>query len=146
TEFKLPVEYANKTNWLHFLGINYRANVWLNGQKVDDAKDVAGMFRTFEFNVSKLLRAGESNALALEVFAPEKNDLAMTWVDWNPTPPDKDMGIWKEVFLTSNGPVALRNPFINSTLESEYTAASLTITAELRNDTKQDVKGVFHAQ
>jgi len=146
TEFKLPVEYANKSNWLHFLGINYRANVWLNGQKVADAKDVAGMFRTFEFNVSKLLRAGEVNALALEVFAPEKNDLAMTWVDWNPTPPDKDMGIWKEVFLTSNGPVALRNPFINSTLEAEYTAASLTISAELRNDTKQDVKGVFHAR
>ncbi len=146
TEFKLPAEYANTTNWLHFLGINYRANLWLNGQKVADAKDVAGMFRTFEFNVSKYLRAGEVNALAVEVFAPEKNDLALTWVDWNPTPPDKDMGIWKEVFLTSSGPVALRNPFVSSTLDSEYKTASLRVSAELRNDTNHEVQGVLRAE
>src|SRR6202521_4181947 len=108
TEFTVPAGKENKTNWLHFLGINYRANVWLNGQKVADAADVAGMFRTFEFNVSKFLRAGTQNALAVEVFAPHKNDLAMTWVDWNPTPPDKDMGIWKEVLLTSNDEVSVQ--------------------------------------
>src|ERR1700736_5764707 len=49
TEFALPAEYGQKMKWLHFLGINYRANVWINGQKVADAKEVAGTFETFEF-------------------------------------------------------------------------------------------------
>src|SRR6266849_2468011 len=51
TEFTLPADRERKTKWLHFLGINYRANVWLNGQKIADANDVAGTFATFEFNV-----------------------------------------------------------------------------------------------
>jgi len=146
TEFSLPAGKQNKTNWLHFLGINYRANVWLNGQKVADAADVAGMFRTFEFNVSKFLLAGAQNALAVEVFAPAKNDLAMTWVDWNPTPPDKDMGIWKEVFLTSNDEVSVRNPFVSSALDSEYKTAALTVSADLRNDSNRPVQGTLRAE
>src|ERR1700681_421978 len=107
TEFTLPADYERKVAWLHFLGINYRANVWLNGEKIADAKDVAGTFATFEFNVTKSLRPGAINALAVEAFAPGKNDLGITWVDWNPTPPDKDMGLWKEVFLRSTGDVSL---------------------------------------
>src|SRR6266404_2769420 len=75
TEFSLPSDHEGATKWLHLLGINYRANVWLNGQKIADASDVAGTFATFEFNVSKALHAGTANALAVEVFAPSKNDL-----------------------------------------------------------------------
>src|SRR5450432_3882891 len=30
TEFKAPAGAAGKTDWLHFNGINYRANIWLN--------------------------------------------------------------------------------------------------------------------
>jgi len=146
TEFALPADYNQKTNWLHFLGINYRANVWLNGQRVADAADVVGMFRTFEFNVSKFLHPSAPNALAVEVFAPGKNDLAMTWVDWNPTPPDKDMGIWKEVFLSSNGEVSVRNPFVSSALDSEYQTAALTVSADLRNDSNRAVQGTLRAQ
>src|ERR1700720_2828722 len=56
TEFSPPAEAEHRTNWLDFLGINYRANVWLNGQKIADANDVAGTLATFEFNVSKALR------------------------------------------------------------------------------------------
>src|SRR5260370_19972 len=133
-------------NWLHFLGMNYRANVWVSGQKVADAADVAGMFRTFEFNVSKFLHPGSPNALAVEVFAPGKNDLAMTWVDWNPTPPDKDMGIWKEVFLTSSDEVSVRNPFVHPTLNSDYKTAALTVSADLRNDSNHKETGVLHVE
>jgi exo-1,4-beta-D-glucosaminidase len=146
TEFTLPAEDEKKTNWLHFLGINYRANVWINGQKAADATDVAGMFRTFEFNVSKFLHAGKPNSIAVEVFAPGKNDLGMTWVDWNPTPPDKNMGIWKEVFLTSSAEVSLRNPFVSSTLDPEYKTAVLTISTDLRNDSNHPVKGTLRAE
>jgi exo-1,4-beta-D-glucosaminidase len=146
TEFTLPAGYDLKAAWLHFLGINYRANVWLNGQKIADANDVAGTFATFEFNVSKSLHSGGPNALAVEVSAPGKNDLGITWVDWNPTPADKDMGIWKEVFLTTSGEVSLRNPFVSSKLESDYKAAALTISADLRNASDHPVNGVLHAE
>src|ERR1700682_5545848 len=146
TEFSLPAEGEHKTNWLDFLGINYRANVWLNGQKIADANDVAGTFATFEFNVSKFLRPDKANALAVEVSAPGKNDLGITWVDWNPSPPDKDMGIWKEVFLRSSGEVAVRNPFVASKLDAEYKTAELTISGEVRNVSNEAVKGVLRAE
>src|SRR6267143_7074263 len=132
--------------WLHFPGINYRANVWVNGKKIADAKDVAGTFRIFEFDVTSALNTNGQNAVALEIFAPEKNDLGITWVDWNPTPPDKEMGIWKEVTLTSNGPVALRNPFVKSKFGAEYKTAELALSADLRNQTEKTVKGALVAE
>ena len=145
TEFPAPAG-SEKNVWLNFLGINYRANIWVNGQKIADTNDVAGTYRAYDFNISKFLKLGATNALALEVFAPEKGDLGITWVDWNPTPPDKNMGIWKEVFLTFSGPVAVRNPFVASKLDADYKSAQLTISAELRNASKDAVKGVLHAE
>ncbi|MGB9432831.1 MAG: beta galactosidase jelly roll domain-containing protein, partial [Candidatus Acidiferrum sp.] len=102
TEFATPSS-SKPTAWLHLLGINYRANVWLNGKKVADRAEVAGAYREFELRVENALKRGDTNALALEIFAPEKWDLGITWVDLNPTPPDKDMGIWREVFLSDTG-------------------------------------------
>jgi exo-1,4-beta-D-glucosaminidase len=145
-EFTLRPPFAGNYFWLHFPGINYRANVWVNGKKIADAKDVAGTFRIFEFDVTSALNTNGQNAVALEIFAPEKNDLGITWVDWNPTPPDKDMGIWKEVTLTSNGPVALRNPFVKSKFGAEYKTAELTLSANLRNQTEKTVKGALVAE
>jgi exo-1,4-beta-D-glucosaminidase len=145
TEFALPAEFEQRVKWLHFLGINYRANVWVNGQKVGDQKQVAGTFRTFEFNVSKALHGGK-NAIALEIFAPQKNDLGITWVDWNPTPADKDLGIWKEVFVTTSGDVTLRNAFVTSKLDADLKAAALTVSADLRNVSNHSVSGVLRVQ
>jgi len=146
TEFMAPAGTGGDVEWLNFLGINYRANIWINGKKVADANDVAGTYRAYEFNVSKFLQPGKANALALEIFAPGKNDLGITWVDWNPTPPDKDMGIWKEVFLRTSGPVAVRNPFVASKLDADYKGAELTVSAELRNVSSEPVQGVLRAQ
>jgi len=145
TEFASPAEYANRAIWLHFLGINYRANIWLNGKQLADRNEVAGAYRAYEFRISELLNKSGKNALAVEVFAPEKNDLGLTWVDWNPTPPDKDTGIWREVFLTSSGDVILRHPFVSSKLDSAYNSAALTLSAELRNTTDHPVKATLHA-
>ena len=146
TEFRLPADANLPITWLHFDGINYRANVWLNGEKIGDARDVAGMMRLFEFEVSKHLAAGKLNALAVEVLAPGPADLAMTWVDWNPTPPDKDMGLWKDVYLTSSGVIALRHPFVEAKLAPGYTAASLTISADLRNAANHPMTSIVYAQ
>src|SRR6266436_7963013 len=146
TEFTPPEGEGKKTQWLNFLGINYRANIWINGHKVEDANDVAGTYRSYEFDVSKFLRPGKANALAVEVSAPGKYDPGITWVDWNPTPPDKDMGIWKEVFLTSSGNVAVRHPFVATKLDAEYTTAELTVSGEVRNVSNEPVKGVLRAE
>src|SRR6266403_80437 len=145
-EFPVKPPFSGEHFWLHFPGINYRANVWVNGKKIADAKDVAGTYRIFEFDVTSALKTDGQNAVALEIFAPEKNDLGITWVDWNPTPADKDMGIWKEVTLTSNGPVAVRNAFVKSKLGAEYKTAELTLSADLRNQTDKGVKGTLVAE
>jgi exo-1,4-beta-D-glucosaminidase len=142
-EFEGPSTLPRKNSWLDFLGINYRANVWVNGVKVGDAKDVAGTYRAFEFNVSKNVQAGKMNALALEIFAPQKDDLGITWVDWNPTPADRDLGIWKEVFLTTSGDVSVRHPFVAAKLDAEYRTAALTVSADLHNTAEHPVKGIF---
>ena len=141
TEFTAP-KSSKSAAWLHFLGVNYRANVWLNGKKVADRADVAGAYREFEFRVEGALKKGASNALAVEIFAPEKWDLGITWVDWNPTPPDKDMGIWREVFLSESGEVSLRSPFVNPKLSSDYQSAVLNVSATLTNTTDHPVKAI----
>jgi exo-1,4-beta-D-glucosaminidase len=146
TEFTLSAAAREKTTWLHFDGINYRANVWLNGQKIADAKDVAGTFRLFDFDVTKLTRGATPNALAVEVFAPEKDDLALTWVDWNPTPADKDMGLWKDVYLATSGDVSLRHPFVASKLDERHEAAALTLSADLQNVSSRRVEGMLRAE
>src|SRR6266581_4428789 len=56
------------------------------------------------------------------------------------------MGIWKEVFLTSSGKVAVRNPFVVSKLGAEYKTAELTVSAELRNVSNGPVKGTLRAK
>ena len=146
TEFPLPADFAGRNAWLHLDGINYRANIWINGQKIADSTEVAGTFRIFEFDATKFLHPGKRNALAIEIFAPRENDLALTWVDWNPTPPDKDMGIWKDVYLTATGPVTLRHPFVQTKLDTDYRQATLTISAEVHNASQQPVKGALRAQ
>ena len=84
TEFKLPAEYRGKTLWLGFDGINFRANVWLNGKQIAASDKLAGAWRLFEFDVTAAAKPGETNALAIEIFPPEPDDLAITFVDWNP--------------------------------------------------------------
>src|SRR6267378_1989969 len=145
TEFAAPAAYANRLVWLHFLGINYRANIWLNGKQLANRADVAGAYRVYELSIGDLLHREGKNALAVEIFAPEKNDLGLTWVDWNPTPPDKDTGMWREVFLSSSGDVTLRHPFATSKLDSAYKTAALTLSGELRNTTDHTIKATFVA-
>src|SRR6266478_3116035 len=144
TEFQLPAGYRDRNIWLHFDGINFRANIWLNGKQIATSDQIAGTFRLHELNIQGLARAGAMNTLAIEVFAPQPNDLAWTWVDWNPMPPDKNMGIFRDVYLTTSGPVTLRYPqavthFDLPSLET----ARLTVNAEANNATDHEVEGVL---
>jgi len=142
TEFDLPADMAGRSLRLHLDGVNYRADVWLNGERVAEAKDVVGTFRRHELDVTKQARVGARNALAIAVSAPEPRELAFNWVDWNPMPPDKNMGLWGPVYVTASGPLALRNAAVESRLElPSMAAATLTVSAEVWNTTDQPVKG-----
>ncbi|HZE27406.1 MAG TPA: glycoside hydrolase family 2 protein [Terriglobales bacterium] len=139
--FTLPANYQGKTIWLNFRGINYRANVWLNGKQIAKSDDVAGAWRTYEFNVTDAAKPGAGNVLAVQVYAPTDTDLAITFVDWNPAPPDRNMGLWREVYLSASGPVALRYPTVVARVDGSN--AQLTVTALLKNATGQVIKGTL---
>src|SRR6266851_4103598 len=145
-EFTLPNIFAGKTVWLNFRGINYRANIFLNGKQIANSNEVAGAWRTYEFNITSAVKPG-TNVLAVQVWAPTENNLAITFVDWNPAPPDKNMGLWREVYLTTSGPVAVRYPTVVSKLDLPANErAQLTVTAQLKNATSQPVKGNLKGQ
>jgi exo-1,4-beta-D-glucosaminidase len=120
---------------LVFHGINYEAEVWLNGEKVAGRDQVSGAFRTFELDVGSRLRAGD-NALAVQVFPPRPGHFTIGFVDWNPRPPDANMGIWREVELRRTGGVSVDDVFVRSDLELPSLAtAKLALGARVRNHT-----------
>jgi len=147
TEFELPADYQGKNIWLHFHSINYKANVWLNGNLIADTTTVEGAYRLFDFNITDYALPGEKNYLALEIFPPKGMDLSITWVDWNPTPPDRAMGIWYDVFITTSGPVVIRHPHIITDLDlPSLDVAKLTISVELTNTAAGPIRGTLKGE
>ncbi len=144
TEFTAPAAAVRDGRfWLHFGGINYRGEIWLNGKKVADRTQVVGAYRTYDFDVTDALKPGATNVLAVETFAPTEKDLGINWVDWNPCPPDKDMGLWGAVDLVATSAVTVRSPaafthFADGTLST----ADLTVYAELHNAADHSLRGV----
>jgi exo-1,4-beta-D-glucosaminidase len=143
-QFDVPDANKGKIQWLRFDGINYRANIWLNGRQIADAKQIAGVFRRYELDVTDHIRVPGPNVVAVEVFAPEPHDLSIMWVDWNPTPADKNMGLWGDVSLTSTGPIAVRHPFVVSDLDvPSLDRAALTVSSEVWNATGNPVSAII---
>jgi exo-1,4-beta-D-glucosaminidase len=143
TEFAAPAAgHAGERTWLHFGGINYRGDVWVNGHRIADTTQVAGAYRTYDFDVTADLKPGARNVLAVETFAPTEKDLGINWVDWNPCPPDKDMGLWGAVDLVTTGAVTLRSPLaVTHFTGVKLSTAELTVYAELHNASDRAVKG-----
>jgi exo-1,4-beta-D-glucosaminidase len=147
TQFSLPSSVSGKQLWLHFHGINNSANVWLNGHEVATSDEVSGMYREYDFNITPDALPGATNTLSVEVFAPTPHDLSITFVDWMPLPPDKDMGIYRSVFLTSSGPVTVRDAQVVTHFNLPSLAeAHLTVAARLTNAMDSPVDGVLKAR
>ncbi len=143
-EFNAPA-LTTKGNrlWLHFGGINYRGEVWVNGHKIADSSMVAGAYRTYDFDVTDAVVPGKSNVIAVKTTAPTEKDLGINWVDWNPCPPDKDMGLWGAVDMVETGPVTVRSPLVITHFpDGTLSSADLTVYAELHNASGGPVKGV----
>lgn len=142
-EFVVKGDDNDAVTLLEFDGINHAANIWLNGRQLADEKLVYGTFRRFRFNVSEFVKKGD-NVLAVEVVPPRPGDFSTGFVDWNPPPPDRNMGIFRPVRLYHCKNVSVDNPFIKTDLDTDkLDCADLTVSAELTNHSGRAVTGVL---
>jgi exo-1,4-beta-D-glucosaminidase len=147
TVFTLPADLRGMNTWLRFHSINYKANIWLNGHLLADTSEIQGAYRLYDLNISDFAAPGKKNCLALEIFPPKGTDLTITWVDWNPTPPDRGMGIWYDVSIHSSGPVEMKNTSVKTKLNLPSTdQAKLTVSTELFNTTNKEISGVLNGK
>lgn len=136
------VEDASKNTRLVFEGINYRANIWLNGAKIASADTLFGGFRIFKIDISKYVLAG-TNALAVEVFNQKKDEPSIGFVDWAPMAPDRELGLWRPVKIITSGKAGLDNPFVVSEIDKkEFKEADLQVSVEAVNNTPEKLKAV----
>ncbi len=141
TIFNVPSTDKGKFFQLIFKGINYRADVWLNGKQIADSSQMAGMFAEYSFDVSDIVNADATNALAVKIYpldfpglpAPPqlkalgdfyanggtmgdigKNVTMLCSVgwDWIPEVHDRNIGIWQPVYLRTSGHVVIQQPHI----------------------------------
>ncbi len=144
-EFDAPEALAGEGAFLHLDGLNYRANVWLNGERIASASELVGAYREHLLDVSRVLRRAGKNVLALEVFPPQPNDLAITWVDWNASPPDKNLGLFRGVRLSGSGPLALHAPYVTSRV-TEPSRALLLVGVDVVNVTARSEVGLLRGR
>jgi hypothetical protein len=166
TTFTVPQSFEGKQIWLNFMGINYIAEVWVNGRQVGTIK---GAFTRGIFNVTPCVTVGAANALAVHVWPqPHPGEThektiadgtgrnggvtgldgptflcSIGW-DWIPTIRDRDTGIWQDVILSATGPVVVQDPYVTSDLPLPRTdTADLTVQATLRNVTDSAQTGTL---
>jgi len=147
TSFMVPASDAGRYFQLIFKGINYRAEVWLNGHRMADSSQMAGMFAEYSLDASAAVRAGTLNSLAVKIFPLDypglpahpqlealgdfyenggptgdigKNVTMLSSVgwDWIPEVRDRNMGIWQPVLLRTSGQIVIGRPQIITTLPS----------------------------
>jgi exo-1,4-beta-D-glucosaminidase len=167
TEFDIPDNYRDNLVWLQVDGINYRAEVWVNGHLLSN---MSGMFREDYINITEFANVGSSNALAIKVYpvdmpgtvkqkqwgAPGEfrnggdgniglNTTMLMSVGWDFTfldgIRDRNTGIWKSISLYATGRAVARHPFVRSKLAKPgYDRAEETVSVELINPTTGNVK------
>ncbi|MDD5151782.1 MAG: beta galactosidase jelly roll domain-containing protein, partial [Flavobacterium sp.] len=143
TEFDLPSILPENNISLHFDGINYYANIWLNGKLIASRDKVFGTFRQFEFDITAVAKK-KGNVLAVEIFRAQPGDFNTGFVDWNPRPLDENMGIWRPVYIEIDGAVGLKNTAVQSKVNTTtLKEAWLTVKTELKNYTSQIVSGTL---
>ena len=150
-EFTLPESEKGKNVTLNLHGINYKANIWLNGFLVADTNKVKGPFRIFELDVTKQIKYDSANVLAIEVtrpFNPQKKegDLAIDYADWIHYPADYNGGIVNDVSVNTYDKVAIRHPLVTTKFDlPSLLVAHLQVDAEVINysdeETDATVKG-----
>lgn len=98
-------------------GINYSADIWLNGHQIATKDAIYGMYKQYQLNITPYLQKG-TNVLAIKVYPPKPEDFRIGFTDWNPNPPDRSMGIYRGVQIRLNNGLEIKNPFVRTELNS----------------------------
>jgi hypothetical protein len=168
TEFTAPALSEGQRAWLNFGGINWKSEVFLNGEKIGR---IEGGFMRGHFDVTGRLLPGRVNALAVRV---EKNatpgsvkqktfqstgqnggalgldnptyHASIGW-DWIPTIRGRNTGIWGDVSLQLSGPVTLEDPFVSTALTlPDRSRAEVSVEVDLVNHAAQPVSGTLRGR
>ncbi len=161
TTFNVPAA-TDKQYQLILKGINYRAEVWLNGKRIADSTQLVGMFAEYDLPVTDQIKAGE-NAMAIKIYPLDypglpareqlkifddfyenggptgdigKNVTMLCSVGWDWMPPvrDRNMGIWQPVFLRTTSAVKIDYPTVSTKLSlPDTSSADLTLDLALQN-------------
>lgn len=127
---------------LTFQGINYKANIWLNGTLLSDTSKKMGAFNQLQLGVDTCLK--NKNTLAIEVFKPHPGDFTVGFVDWAPTPPDENMGIWRPVVLKLNGNIGVQHTVVRSEVKTpSLNEARLTVETSVTNHSSAKSKAII---
>ena len=167
TEFDVPENYKDKIVWLQVDGINYRAEIWVNGYLLGN---MSGMFKPEYINITDFARIGQKNALAIKVYPVDMpgtikpkqwgaagefhnggdgniglNTTMLMSVGWdftfNDGIRDRNTGIWKNISLYATDKAVIRHPFIKSELSKpNYDLAKETVSVEVTNPTQRGIK------
>ena len=125
---------------LVFDGLDYYADIFLNGKQIASADTTAGVFIRRAYDVTKLLKG--SNKLEVKLRRAQKGDLNHGYVDWNPRPLDESMGIVRPVALHTTGALSIEDVFVIPDLDVEnYRTADLSVRVTLRNKEDRPVDG-----
>jgi len=164
-EFDVPHDYKGKRIFLNFDGINWKAEVFVNGYK---AGRIDGTFIRGRFDITSMIGPNATNTMAVlihknenigvvkeqTVLSADKNGgvlgadnptfhASIGW-DWIPTIRGRNIGIWNDVFLTASGDVSIIDPFILTDIPLPDTSrADLFIEATLRNQSEKETKGTL---
>lgn len=141
-EFTLPASQKGKDVVLKLHGINYKANLWINGKLVADSNRVMGPFRIIEMDITKYIKPVGPNVLALEIKRPinpnrQKGDLAIDYADWIHYPPDYNGGIVNDIEIKTYDNVGIQYPLVTTNFDLPSLAvAHLTVDALVTNYSK----------
>lgn len=157
TEFIRPESGARAHQAIAFQGINYAAEIWVNGERLGATE---GAFTRGRFVLPARFTAGDRIAVAVRVSpplnpglpheesltaGPGQNGGAMTidgptfsasegW-DWIPTVRDRNTGVWQDVVLEASGDVRIGDPHVNTVLPlADKSLAELTFAVPVIND------------
>lgn len=139
TDFDLDIVEGQHYN-LVFNGINYYADIFLNGTQIASSDTTYGVFIKREYDVTGLLQ--KKNELEVKVRRAVSRDLNIGFVDWNPRPLDESMGITQTVKLQASGTVAIKDVYVIPSLDVEdFSDADLEVRVTLKNNEAQPVSG-----
>eukprot|EP00249_Psilotum_nudum_P010087 c22324_g1_i1 orf=833-3763(-) len=162
TKFELTLK-EHMCAWLQFRGINYQAEVFLNGHKQLLPK---GMFRRHMVDITNWLNSNGSNLLAVLVHPPDHpgrippeggqggdhniaKDVTTQYVegwDWMCPIRDRNTGIWDEVSVFTTGPVKISDPHLVGSFFDNFKRCYLHTSTEITNASSKSLNCILKLQ